>query len=217
MSGEGEGGGLWMWWWRLQLMLCMFYTFMAMVTAVTTSSGVLNGGNGGGSVNIRGSGGVDGTSLVSTSEIVGVPSAALQGGAVYIPGLNVGGSGSTHQRSTRVIHTKYGELQGVIVNMPNKNLLSVEVYLGVPYAAPPIGGLRFMPPVASRPWNGIRQADHFKPVCPQKFPDISNETEMLRRMPRARYEYLKLVQPALKNYSEDCLNLNIYVPILKGN
>lgn len=125
-----------------------------------------------------------------------------------------GGVGPTP--SPRIIHTKYGDLQGVYRHLPNKNLEPVEVYLGVPYASPPVGTLRFMPPVTPSLWNDVRRSDHFKPVCPQKFPDISNETECLSRMPRARYDHLKRFQPLLKNYSEDCLYLNIYVPA-KGN
>lgn len=53
------------------------------------------------------------------------------------------------------------------------SLQPVEVFLGVPYATPPIGSLRFMPPVTPTHWRGIRLANKFGPVCPQKFPDIN--------------------------------------------
>lgn len=53
----------------------------------------------------------------------------------------------------------------------------------------------------------------FSAVCPQRLPDIANETAALERMPRGRLDYLKRLLPYLKNQSEDCLYLNIYAPI----
>lgn len=50
-------------------------------------------------------------------------------------------------------------------------------------------------------------------MCPQRLPDISNETAALERMPKGRLEYLKRLLPYLKNQSEDCLYLNVYAPI----
>lgn len=50
-------------------------------------------------------------------------------------------------------------------------------------------------------------------VCPQRLPDISNETAALDRMPKGRLEYLRRLLPLLQNQSEDCLYLNIYSPI----
>lgn len=112
-----------------------------------------------------------------------------------------------HRYSTRIVHTKYGPLQGIIVQN-----LQVEAFLGVPYATPPLESLRFMPPVVPSLWTNIRMADAFSPVCPQKLPDISNRTEALLQIPRGRLVYLEKLLPLLANQSEDCLYLNIYVP-----
>lgn len=114
--------------------------------------------------------------------------------------------------STRVVSTKYGSLRGVIVTLSNKHLQPVEKFLGVPYAGVPSGSLRFMPPVTPPHWKGVRSADHLSPVCPQKYPDISNETEALKRIPAGRLDFLKRIIPFLTNQSEDCLYLNIYTP-----
>lgn len=73
---------------------------------------------------------------------------------------NLGGIGSdTVQLSSRVVHTKYGSVSGVIVNLEGRHLDPVEAFKGIPYASPPIGSLRFMPPVTGALWSGVRKAD----------------------------------------------------------
>ena len=114
--------------------------------------------------------------------------------------------------STRVVTTRYGAMQGFIAHPQNKNLGRVEIFLGVPYAAPPIGSLRFMPPKPPLAWQGVRTTLQMPQVCPQKLPDVSNRREALKRMPEGRYEYLQRLIPLLRNSSENCLYLNIYVP-----
>ncbi|KAL0281346.1 UNVERIFIED_CONTAM: hypothetical protein PYX00_002357 [Menopon gallinae] len=114
--------------------------------------------------------------------------------------------------TSRVVRTKYGDVSGVIISLDSRHLEPVEVFRGIPYAMPPTGNLRFMPPVSSALWSGVRIADKFSPVCPQRLPDISNETLALKRMPKGRLEYLKRLLPHLQNQSEDCLYLNIYAP-----
>lgn len=118
--------------------------------------------------------------------------------------------------SSRIVHTKYGAVSGVIVHLENRHLDPVEAYRGIPYASPPIGSLRFMPPVSGALWSGIKKADKFGPVCPQRLPDIKNETLALEKMPKGRLDYLHRLLPHLQNQSEDCLYLNIYAPIMAG-
>lgn len=139
---------------------------------------------------------------------------------------------------TRVISTRYGKLQGIILPMDqHKYLKPVEVYLGVPYATPPLGinrwehvlnfissallndtsalcdSFRFSPTRTPSPWEGVKTLDSPGPACPQKLPDISNETASLTRMPKGRLEYLRRLLPFLSNQSEDCLYMNIYTPV----
>ena len=142
------------------------------------------------------------------------------GAGLNTASANSGGSGgnsaggNTRVMSTRIVQTRYGKLQGLVLPMENqRHLKPVEVFLGIPYATPPVGSNRFSPTRTPSPWDGVRIADTLGPVCPQKLPDISNETAALERMPKGRVEYLKRLLPYLKNQSEDCLYLNIYAPV----
>ena len=87
----------------------------------------------------------------------------------------------------------------------------MDAYYGLQYASVLGGELRFMPPTSTlEKWNGIRVALTFRPVCPQKLPDI----ELLRkRMPAGRVEHFKRLLPFLEKQHEECLNLNLYVPV----
>ena len=58
-----------------------------------------------------------------------------------------------------------GELQGVPV-MDGK----VVQFLGVPFAQPPVGDLRWRGPLREKPWSGTLQANHIKPACMQGNP-----------------------------------------------
>ncbi|XP_059055875.1 neuroligin-4, Y-linked [Achroia grisella] len=118
--------------------------------------------------------------------------------------------------SSRVVRTKYGDIRGFIVTPESRFLEPVEVFRGVPYASPPVGSLRFMPPVSGAQWSGVKIAEEFSPVCPQVLPDIRNETAVLKRISKGRLEYLKRILPFLTNQSEDCLYLNIYAPAQAG-
>lgn len=63
------------------------------------------------------------------------------------------------QMSSRIVHTKYGAVSGIIVHLEGRNLEPVEVFKGIPYASPPTGSLRFMPPVTAALWSGVKKAD----------------------------------------------------------
>src|ERR1022692_3704089 len=44
---------------------------------------------------------------------------------------------------------------------------TTDEFLGIPYAAPPVGPLRWRPPQPAAPWHGVRGATQFAPHCPQ--------------------------------------------------
>lgn len=111
------------------------------------------------------------------------------------------------------VKTRYGIVQGVIVSMPSP-MSPIEVFLGIPYATPPIGINRFSPTRNPQSWPGTRMADRHGPACPQRYPtNLANETETLKLMSKSRREYLLHVEQTIgRNQSEDCLHLNIYAP-----
>ena len=44
---------------------------------------------------------------------------------------------------------------------------NLTVYKGIPFAAPPVGELRWRPPQSAAKWQGVRKADQFAPGCMQ--------------------------------------------------
>ncbi|XP_063786767.1 neuroligin-2 isoform X2 [Pseudophryne corroboree] len=108
-----------------------------------------------------------------------------------------------------VVSTNYGKLRGVKKDLNNEILGPVVQYLGVPYATPPIGERRFQPPEAPASWTETRNATMFAPVCPQNLhgmlPGIM--------LPLWFTENMDVVAGYVQNQSEDCLYLNVYVPL----
>jgi para-nitrobenzyl esterase len=70
------------------------------------------------------------------------------------------------------------------------------IFLGIPFAAPPIGDLRWRPPQPVEHWTGIRSAKHFAASCPQLpsswWPEMAGREQL--------------------DVSEDCLYLNVWTP-----
>lgn len=110
------------------------------------------------------------------------------------------------------VNTQFGKLRGVRVPLPSEILGPVDQYLGVPYAASPVGEKRFMPPEPPSSWSGIKNATHFAPVCPQ---NIHNAVPEIM-MPIWFTFNLDIVATYIQDQNEDCLYLNIYVPTEDG-
>ena len=62
---------------------------------------------------------------------------------------------------------------------------AVRVYRGIPFAAPPVGPLRWQPPQAPAKWEGVRACDAFSATCPQT-PYASGSLYFQRRSPPAK-------------------------------
>lgn len=110
---------------------------------------------------------------------------------------------------TREFYVKQGKIVGIVRQMHiNSGLKNVDQFLGIPYAESPVGSRRFMPPGSPLPWKGVKIADTLAPVCPQMFPDLTKPNLLAK----GRYDQILRLLPYLKNESEDCLHLNLYVP-----
>ncbi|MBN3725603.1 carboxylesterase family protein [Burkholderia sp. Ac-20379] len=83
---------------------------------------------------------------------------------------------------------------GLISGAPSPSA-GVRAYLGIPYAAPPVGGLRWRPPQPVTPWSGVRRADRQGP-SPCAPPSSRDSVYYYPSTPM----------------SEDCLYLNVWVP-----
>ncbi len=97
--------------------------------------------------------------------------------------------------STRAVNNtvrvESGLLEGVIDSVPG-----VRVFKGVPYAAPPVGDLRWRPPQPPLKWEGARKADKFSDSCVQNLARSRNPWTA---------EFM-----AQNQASEDCLCLNVW-------
>ena len=86
---------------------------------------------------------------------------------------------------------------GLVSGVPGR-AASISVFKGMPFAAPPVGELRWQAPQPPTPWTGVRKADDFGPSCIQ--------TIVTEKKPWT-YEFM-----AHNAVSEDCLTLNIWTP-----
>jgi para-nitrobenzyl esterase len=79
-----------------------------------------------------------------------------------------------------------GEVQGVVAG-------DISIFKGIPFAAPPVGDLRWKAPAPVHAWTGMKKADAFGPACMQPANSQGNTAPV----------------------SEDCLYLNVWTPATK--
>jgi para-nitrobenzyl esterase len=91
-----------------------------------------------------------------------------------------------------IVETTEGRLRGTAEG-------GARVFRGVPYAAPPVGPLRFRPPQPPAPWQGVREAVRHGPIPPQN-----------------RGRLAALMGDFDRPQGEDCLSLTIWAPAPDG-
>ncbi len=92
-----------------------------------------------------------------------------------------------------VVDTASGALGGVY----SSHAPDVLAFRGVPYAAAPVGELRFRPPAAPVEWDGVRSAEHIGPACWQAVGPVTGSVFTRGEL----------------DVSEDCLYLNVFAPV----
>uniref|UniRef100_A0A8C0U387 Carboxylic ester hydrolase n=1 Tax=Cyanistes caeruleus TaxID=156563 RepID=A0A8C0U387_CYACU len=101
--------------------------------------------------------------------------------------------------------TKHGRVRGYQFRVDAAER-TVNVFLGLPFAKPPVGSLRFAEPQPPEPWEGVRDATSYPPMCLQDKVLGQQSSDMVTN----RKEKVPL------QMSEDCLYLNVYTPVSTG-
>lgn len=104
--------------------------------------------------------------------------------------------------TNRTVTTESGKLQGIFGWDPR-----ILVFKGVPYAAPPVGDLRWREPQPVEKWEGVRRADQYGPMAVQPQPGEDPDDFWTRELHPTATEF---------EMSEDCLYLNIFTPARTG-
>jgi para-nitrobenzyl esterase len=100
----------------------------------------------------------------------------------------------TTAKATEVAHPRARTASGLLDGRMEEG---VRVFKGIPFAAPPVGALRWQAPRTVKAWKGVRQADGFGPRC----------------MQRALFSDMVFRSGGV---SEDCLYLNVWTPAKKA-
>ena len=88
----------------------------------------------------------------------------------------------------QVVKTDKGYVSGAVIGEPGKE---ISIFRGIPYAAPPVGQLRWKPPQPAVPWEGILECTQMCSISPQAEPAGMSSGFLL---------------------NEDCLYLNVLTP-----
>lgn len=96
------------------------------------------------------------------------------------------------EAEANTVDTIYGKVKGIKEN-------GYIAFKGIPFAKPPVGELRFKPPVDPEPWDGVRVCDTYGPIEPRPVASLGG-----------------VVGGNGGECSEDCLYLNVYTPAPDG-
>ncbi|KAM6223766.1 LOW QUALITY PROTEIN: cocaine esterase-like [Rhynchocyon petersi] len=97
--------------------------------------------------------------------------------------------------------TNTGKVQGSLIHVQGAEV-DVHTFLGIPFAKPPLGPLRFAPPQPPEAWSGVRDGTSYPAMCLQDFDASVASTKIL---------FNDTTLP-FTDMSEDCLYLNVYTP-----
>src|ERR1700753_3351411 len=102
--------------------------------------------------------------MPAVSRAPGVIAAALS-----LVALCFGGAAALAAGSGPIVHVEGGRISGTSAQ-------GVMAFRGIPYAAPPVGDLRWRPPQPAPAWQGVRPANKLSPLCTQQINTSDNGT-----------------------------------------
>ncbi|XP_023565020.1 pyrethroid hydrolase Ces2e-like isoform X4 [Octodon degus] len=108
--------------------------------------------------------------------------------------------GQAQDSASPIRTTLTGKVRGSLSHVKGTDV-GVHTFLGIPFAKPPVGPLRFAPPEVPEPWSGVRDGTSYPAMCLQN----------IDKMNVLAVHVLNLTMPPIP-MSEDCLYLNIYTP-----
>lgn len=94
---------------------------------------------------------------------------------------------------TTIVETRQGRIEGFAD-------AGLQAFLGIPFAAPPVGRRRYRPPEPPEPWTGVREAKSYGGSAPQTVIELGDTMPGMDVGPQ----------------SEDCLYLNVFTPAADG-
>ena len=125
------------------------------------------------------------------------------GAVLALAGMTIGGCATAQEAPSASATIASGPVtteNGLVRGVASEAVDGVTVFKGIPFAAPPVGDLRWEMPQPAADWDGVLAADSWGDSCvqnpaPQRFP-VNSATDM----------------PDSPGTSEDCLYLNVWTP-----
>ncbi|XP_066292576.1 pyrethroid hydrolase Ces2e-like [Branchiostoma lanceolatum] len=105
-----------------------------------------------------------------------------------------------------VVSTVTGQVRGTTTHTTDLPDKPIYAFLGIPYAAQPVGELRYRPPQPALPWEGVREAVEYGSYCPK---NLTSFNKMDYDFPMEVGENMTM--------SEDCLTVNVFTPTVGGD
>ena len=110
---------------------------------------------------------------IALTALTATTTGASAGVTVARDGRAISHSGAT---AAPVVSTAGGAVRG-------KTAGTTDEFLGIPYAAPPVGSLRWRPPQPAAGWKGVRDATKFAPNCAQPGGNAVRHRQHVRELP----------------------------------
>ncbi|KAM6223768.1 cocaine esterase-like [Rhynchocyon petersi] len=128
-------------------------------------------------------------------------SAKSKGASLRLVGKYKGHIRESQASELPIRTTNTGKVQGSLIHVQGAEV-DIHTFLGIPFAKPPLGPLRFAPPQPPEAWSGVRDGTSYPAMCLQ---DTDASVAIVKTL------FNDTILP-FTDMSEDCLYLNVYTP-----